>query len=255
MNTKFVDEFNHNFDLCLDSRQGDLLSLNVQNDWLNNYLENSKSIRGIHRWNFLQPFTDASFSIEPLNSSFNRYLEYLHYCRFHNTHPVVHLDSDLLWMLWSCQKNAGQFPEISRSALQLFCELSQTEPKISFFEDNELILKLNGSTYSLVLEQSEDVNRIKIHNQNEVLNIFLDRNLLNYRKALRERYKKNLNFTPALIPHSEDSEWVRSLYNLPKGLDCEFNEQKVATYLNIDLKKLSRIQKKLIENLKRETYI
>ena len=50
-----------------------------------------------------------------------------------------------------------------------------------------------------------------------------------------------------MIPHNEDSNTVRSLYNLPSIADCKFNEQQVAFYLNIDRINLSQIQKTLLE--------
>ncbi len=242
-----MGELKHSLTQSLNSRQRELLSLNTQDDWLQNYVQKSYSVRAIHRWNFLQPFTDVSFSIEPLNSIFNRYLEYLHYCRFHNPEPIVHIDSQLLWMLWNCQNKVYQFPELSRSALQLFCGFSEIEPKISFFKDNELSLKLDGLIYNLQVEQSMQGDILKLSGHAQSLKIFLDRNLSNYRKGLRERCKKNINFTTALIPHNEDPNTVRSLYNLPAIVDCKFNEQQVAFYLDIDRTKLSQIQKTLLE--------
>ncbi len=243
----FLDELNHNFKPDLDSRQRELLSINIQDEWLQSYLDKSKQTRAIHRWNFLTPFTDLPFSVEPLNTIFNRYLDYLHYCRFHNPIPIVHLDSDLLWMLWSCQTNFNQFPELSRSSLQLFCQFPETYMRIKFFEDDDSKLKLDGIMYEQQLEDSNAGRKLKIYNQSQSFYISLDRNLENYRKAVRQKFSKNTSFTPALIPHNENINPIRSLYNLQSILDNQFDGKKVAKLLGLDWRGLSTNKKVLLE--------
>ena len=182
-----LDALNHKLVRDLDSRQRDLLSLSSQQDWLSRYLEKNESIRTIHRWNFLQPFTDISFSIEPLDSIFSRYLNYLHYCRFHNPTPIIHLDSDLIWILWNCQNNFVKFPQLSRSSLQLFCRQPETNIRIRFFENDDSKLHLGGITYNLQREKSEQIDMIKLSNQKQTLWIPLTRNLQVYRNGLRTK--------------------------------------------------------------------
>ena len=237
----------HNLIQDLNSRQRELLSLESQNDWLESYLEKSESIRTIHRWNFLQAFTDQSFSIEPLNSIFDRYLDYLHYCRFHNPEPILHLDSDLLWILWNCQKSCEQFPKICRSSLQLFYQSTETSSRLKFYEDNNDKLELDGINYNLKIEKSDGGDVIVLSNQSQTLKVPLNRNLQTYRKGLREKLKNNLSFTPALIPYDEDIDTVRGLYHLPSISVRKFDGLQVSKLLDLDWSTLSFNQKIILE--------
>ena len=234
-----LDDLVHNLVKDLNSYQRDLLCIQWQNDWLVEYLGESQSIRVIHRWNFLQPFTDLNFQIEPLNSIFNRYLNYLHYCRFHNPEPIVHLDSDLLWILWYCQKNSKQFPKLSRSSLQLFCQLPAANVRLKFFEDNDDKLEIDGAIFNLHLEKSLENDITVLSNQAHTFKIPLNRNLQIYREGIREKLKNNLDFVPALIPYNEEVNIIRSLYDLQTVFDRKFDGRAVSKFLHLDWNNLS----------------
>ena len=242
-----LDDLVHNLVTDLNSHQRDLLCIQLQNDWLVEYLGESKSIRAIHRWNFLQPFTDLVFQIEPLHSIFNRYLNYLHYCRFHNPEPIVHLDSDLLWILWYCQKNSEQFPKLSRSSLQLFCQLPEANVRLKFFEDNNDKLEIDGAIFNLLLDKSLGNDITVLSNQAHNFKIPLNRDLQIYREGLREKLKNNLDFVPALIPYNEEINVIRSLYDLQTVFDRKFDGRTVSKFLHLDWNNLSPNKKIILE--------
>lgn len=215
-------------------------------EWLREYIKSSSSIRVIHRWNFNHQSLHRNFDIEPLSTVFKRYLNHLHDYRFHSPEPVLHLDSDLLWILWFCEKNADSQYQLCKSALNLFCSREGSDHKLYFDSQNKRV-RISGKDYTILYSESNHKTLFNLIDQTTGLRIKFDSNSTTYKAAVRSREIHQLDFTPALIPNNENVNILRNLYGMRTLRDHTFDGDKVSQWLGITWSELDSIQKIILE--------